>query len=70
MDLNGIFSKMVKDTQVFRDLKDHEKDPYTTSDICRALEPCEVSSMTIFLLSDAARYIIGENYFIDGGNFR
>ena len=68
--VGGVLTKMVKDTQVFRDLKDHEKDPYTTSDICRALEPCEVSSMAIFLLSDAARYIVGENYFIDGGNFR
>ena len=26
--------------------------------------------LAMFLLSDAAGYIVGENYFIDGGNFR
>ena len=68
--VGGVLTQMVKDTQIFRDLKNDEKDPYTTSDICRLLEPQEVANTAIFLLSDAARYIVGENYFIDGGNFR
>lgn len=68
--VGGVLTKMVKDTQIFRDLKNNETDPYTTSNICRFLKPEEVANMVIFLLNDAARYIVGENYFIDGGNFR
>ena len=37
--------------------------------VCKILTLREVSNMVMFLLSDSAKYIIGENYFIDGGSF-
>ncbi len=33
------------------------------------LSPREVSNLVLFLLSDSAKYIVGENYLIGGGDF-
>lgn len=68
--VGGVKTQMANFTRPLRELRNGDKDPYTISGICRMLEPHEVANMTIFLLSDVARYIVGENYFIDGGNFR
>lgn len=35
----------------------------------KILSPREVSNLVLFLLSDSAKYIIGENYLIGGGDF-
>ncbi|MCT7582052.1 SDR family oxidoreductase [Aliarcobacter butzleri] len=75
--VNGILvgsveTKMVEDTEKYRELtSDLEKTNSIEhySSIFKLLSTREVSNMVMFLLSDSARYIVGENYFIDGGYF-
>ncbi len=65
--VGAVLTDMVKETEKFRSLKFNTKN--MLSNINKTLEPKEVSNMAIFLLSDSAKYIVGENYFIDGGYF-
>ncbi len=65
-------TKMVEDTEEYRLLtSDTEKLnlPEHYNPVSKVLNTREVSNMVMFLLSDSAKYIIGENYFIDGGYF-
>ncbi|MGJ0302731.1 SDR family oxidoreductase [Aliarcobacter cryaerophilus] len=65
-------TKMIEDTEKYRELtSDLEKTNSIEhySSIFKLLSTREVSNMVMFLLSDSAKYIIGENYFIDGGYF-
>ena len=62
----AVMTKMVKETDAYRMLRDEIQ---ILPDSFKILSANEVASMTIFLLSDSARYIIGENYFMDGGYF-
>ncbi|PRM98231.1 SDR family oxidoreductase [Aliarcobacter cryaerophilus] len=65
-------TKMIEDTEKYRLLtSDVEKAnlPEHYNPMWKLLSTKEVSNMIIFLLSDSARYIVGENYFIDGGYF-
>jgi len=62
----AVMTKMVKETDAYRMLRDEIQ---ILPDSFKILSADEVANMTIFLLSDNARYIIGENYFMDGGYF-
>ncbi len=70
--VGGVLTKMAEDTKKYRELtNDVEKtnlvEHYSVT--FKLLSTKEVSNMVIFLLSNSAKYIVGENYFIDGGYF-
>lgn len=69
--VGSVLTKMVEDTERYRLLNnDIEKtNERKHKQTCKILSTREVSNMVMFLMSDSARYIIGENYFIDGGIF-
>lgn len=67
--VGSVMTQMVKDTEKLR-LLGTESDSGKYNPICRTLKTREVSNMIMFLLSDSAKYIIGENYNIDGGYFQ
>lgn len=70
--VGSVHTKMVEDTEKYSLLaSDVEKGklPEHYNPMWKLLSTKEVSNMIIFLLSDSARYIVGENYFIDGGYF-
>ena len=64
----AIQTKMLKNTESTRLLN---VDSYTEENdtLYKILSPREVSNLVLFLLSDSAKYIIGENYLIGGGDF-
>lgn len=61
----GVKTKMDEETQVYRSLNTQDKQVGSNA---RYLSPEEVSNMALFLLSDSARYIVGEDYYMDGGH--
>ena len=64
---------MLDQTQNIRDLRDESSNAQEVehySETFKMLNPREISNMVLFLLSDSAKYIVGENYCIDGGYFR
>ena len=60
-----VATKMSEDTERFRTLASTEENQHHTYN--RVLDPREISNLIMFLMSDSARYIIGECYSIDGG---
>lgn len=66
--VGGVITKMVEQTEIIRSLQDENTQKENSRDI-KILSTREVSNMVIFLLSNSAKYIVGENYFIDGGSF-
>ncbi len=64
----AIETKMWENTESTRLLN---VDSYTEENdtLYKILSPREVSNLVLFLLSDSAKYIIGENYLIGGGDF-
>lgn len=67
--IGAVLTKMVEQTESIRFFQDENTQKENSSDIIKILTTREVSNMVIFLLSDSAKYIVGENYFIDGGSF-
>ncbi len=75
--VNGILvgsveTKMAEDTEKYRLFTSEAEKanlPEHYNPVCKILSTREISNMIMFLLSDSAKYIIGENYFIDGGYF-
>lgn len=67
--VGSVKTKMVLQTQNIRKLN-NEKDMEKFGDFMKLLDPKEVSNMIIFLLSNKAKYIVGEDYYIDGGMFK
>lgn len=67
--VDSVKTKMVLQTQNIRKLN-NEKDTEKLDDFMKLLDPKEVSNMIIFLLSNKAKYIVGEDYYIDGGTFK
>ncbi len=69
--VGDVATQMVENTQIYRQLKDDSKEQsQCLFPVFKSLNPREVSNMALFLLSDDARYIIGEDYYIDGGYFK
>lgn len=66
--VGSVMTSMVAQTEDLRQLGS-ESTPETYNPICKTLSTREVSNMVMFLLSDSAKYIIGETYHIDGGYF-
>lgn len=66
--VGSVMTNMVEETEKLRQLGS-ESTPETYNPICKTLSTREVSNMVMFLLSDSAKYIIGETYHIDGGYF-
>lgn len=65
-------TKMVKDTEKYRLFKKditNNNLVENNNSICKLLTTREISNMAMFLMSDSAKYIVGENYCIDGGAF-
>ncbi|MFW3341644.1 SDR family oxidoreductase [Aliarcobacter butzleri] len=64
----AIQTTMLENTESTRLLN---TDSYTEENdtLYKILSPREVSNLILFLLSDSAKYIIGENYLIGGGDF-
>ena len=66
--VGGVLTEMVENTEIFRSLgKESVAEDYNT--IYKTLSTEEVSNMVLFLMSESAKYIIGESYHIDGGYF-
>ncbi|BCX79196.1 SDR family NAD(P)-dependent oxidoreductase [Campylobacter sp. 19-13652] len=61
-----VHTDMIERTSHFRQLKG-EYDNFVGEETFRVLSVSEVANMILFLLSDSARFIMGESYFIDGG---
>lgn len=64
----AIETTMLKSTESTR-LLNTESYSEENDTLYRILSPREVSNLILFLLSDSAKYIIGENYLIGGGDF-
>lgn len=70
--IGSVLTQMVEDTEIFRELKavtNVENLEESKNNTTKILTTKEVSNMVLFLLSDSAKYIIGEEYYIDGGVF-
>ncbi|PRM87734.1 hypothetical protein CJ671_09760 [Aliarcobacter cryaerophilus] len=66
--VGGVLTEMVENTEIFRMLGNESvAEDYNT--IYKTLSTQEVSNMVLFLMSESAKYIIGESYHIDGGYF-
>lgn len=66
--VGGVLTEMVENTEMFRALgKESVAEDYNS--IYKTLSTEEVSNMVLFLMSESAKYIIGESYHIDGGYF-
>ncbi|MCR4941245.1 MAG: SDR family oxidoreductase [Campylobacter sp.] len=63
-------TNMIEQSQSIRELRDEDSLESKTLEVSKNLTPREVSNMVLFLLSDSAKYIIGESYYIDGGFMR
>ena len=66
--VGGVLTEMVENTEIFRMLGNESvAEDYNT--VYKTLSTQEVSNMVLFLMSESAKYIIGESYHIDGGYF-
>lgn len=66
--VGSVLTKMVEDTEKYR-LLAIDTAPEDYNPVCKVLSTREISNMAMFLISDSAKYIIGENYYMDGGYF-
>ncbi len=66
--VGSVLTKMSLDTEKYKLLKPNTEE-IDDSSVSKNLSPREVSNMVMFLMSDSAKYIIGESYYIDGGIF-
>lgn len=66
--VGSVVTTMVKDTEGLR-LLAGENAVQAYNPINKTLNTREVSSMVMYLLSESSKYIIGEEYYIDGGYF-
>lgn len=67
--IGGVLTNMTHDTKIFKNLKANSSQLLQKSPMLKLVSCKEVANMVSFLLSDEALFIVGEDYYCDGGFF-